>query len=108
MQSTLNSSFFLDFTRIDLDGSPKEEEVLERFKMSLCEMMRMNRDERMQEVIFICESPCLFNLERIAASESWFDLAMLFNLLQQEKVTLITEARTKLIPVTKLTGTVKI
>ena len=33
---------------------------------------------------------------------------MLFNLLQQDKVTLITEARSKLVPVAKLTGPVKI
>ena len=33
---------------------------------------------------------------------------MLFNLLQQEKVTLITEARSKLVPVSKLTGVVKL
>lgn len=68
MQSTHNSSFFLDFTRINLDCTCKEEQVLEIFKLSLCEMMRLNREEKMQEVIFICESPCLFNLDRIASS----------------------------------------
>jgi hypothetical protein len=62
----------------------------------------------MQEVLFICESPFQFNLDRIAACSSWFDLAMVFNLLQQEKVTVVTQSRTKVLPVGKLTGLTRI
>lgn len=62
------------------------------------------RSERMQEVLFICESPFVFNLDRIAKCESWFDLAMIFNLLQHEKVTVVSESRTKTLPVSKLSG----
>jgi hypothetical protein len=58
----------------------------------------------MEEVLFICESPFVFNLDRIAQAVSWFDLAMLFNLLQQERVTVISETRTKILPINKLTG----
>lgn len=62
----------------------------------------------MKELLFICESPFLFNLDRIALCRSWFDLAMLFNLLQHDKLTVITESRSKEMPVIKLTGVMRV
>jgi hypothetical protein len=63
---------------------------LEDFKRGLSGLMRKSRGERMQELLFICESPFLFNLERIALCRTWFDLGMLFNLLQHDRLTVIT------------------
>jgi hypothetical protein len=57
-------------------------------------------------LIFIKEKPVLFDAQAISKACDWFDLAMMFNLLLDETVTVLSTRKVKDSPIGKLQGCV--